>query len=134
VQAHSYQTTVLAIQESNQYQTDFIPFCAQSPLLARIATYTGACLLNRTRQMDTQTMMSTKGRAIQMLNKMLAEQSTRPSDEAISGVITFVSTDICHDETQHLRIHFEGLREMIRLRGGLQCLGMDGLLAKLAAM
>jgi hypothetical protein len=100
--------------------------------LAKISAYTGACLLNSTTEVDSKVMISTKCRAMQALNKMLAAQVGCPSDEIIAGVLLLVSTDICQDEIQHLRMHLEGLKEMLRLRGGLSVLGMHGLLAKLA--
>lgn len=83
-----------------------------------------------------------KGRAIDMLDTQLHGGSaasgeggpapTSTSDDAITAVIQLVMDEWYWGQTQNLHAHLRGLREMIRLRGGLRNLGMDGLVSKLA--
>ncbi|KAH8878701.1 hypothetical protein GQ53DRAFT_850069 [Thozetella sp. PMI_491] len=127
---HLEQISSLTINVSKQYEDQFIPFASQSPLLAPIATYTGACLLHRSRQVDQRVLLYTNSLAVQTLSKEVASQASSPSDEVISAVILLVSTDLCHDNTEHIRMHLKGVREMLRLRGGISYLGMNGLLSK----
>ncbi len=96
-----------------------------------------------------------KSRAIQMLNAHLrkagsakkgSSPSTSPSasastststpspptDDAITAVIQLVMDEWYWGQTESLHTHLRGLRDMIRLRGGLKNLGMNGLISKLA--
>lgn len=55
----------------------------------------------------------------------------KPGDAAIAGVIQLTVAEWYWGESdQDLRYHLMGLRDMIRVRGGFNQLGMDGLLAK----
>ena len=126
--------SLLGTRDSNQYQEEFIPYSYEYPVLGRVAAYTGACMLNRTRKLDNKVLDSAKGRAIQTLNCTLAREAPSPSDPTIAAVIILIGAGICHDENEHLRIHVQGIRDMIRLRGGISSLGMNGLVSKLAVM
>ena len=75
--------------------------------------------------------MSHKGQAIRMLNDHLRSKSST-SDEAITAVIQLIMDEWYWGDTGDLRAHLRGLREMIRLRGGLRSLGLNGMVAKLA--
>ncbi|OHW99431.1 hypothetical protein CSPAE12_01893 [Colletotrichum incanum] len=58
-------------------------------------------------------------------------RSEHPSDAAIAGVIQLTVAEWYWGESEDdLRYHLKGLRGMIRLRGGFNELGMNGLLAK----
>ncbi|GJC98029.1 hypothetical protein ColKHC_06855 [Colletotrichum higginsianum] len=62
-------------------------------------------------------------------------RSEHPSDAAIAGVIQLTVAEWYWGESEEdLRYHLRGLRGMIRLRGGFNKLGMNGLLAKNAIM
>jgi len=109
----------------------YFPFCVQSPLLLQIVLYTSSCFLNETGHMPKLAVMAQKGKAIQMLNEHLRSQPLQTSDAAVAGVVQLVVDEWYWGETADLKAHLRGLREMIRLRGGLRNLGMHGLLAKL---
>ncbi len=49
-------------------------------------------------------------------------------------MVKLAINDLCYGETQDLRVHAGGVREMTRLRGGLVNLGTDGTLAKMVIM
>lgn len=93
--------------------------------------YTSACYLNETGHLDKMAAMAHKGQAIAMLNEHLRSRSST-SNEAICAVIQLILDEWYWGETGDLRAHLRGLREMIRLRGGLKQLGMGGMIAKLA--
>jgi hypothetical protein len=71
--------------------------------------------------------------AIQGLHEMIADPATSTSDEAITAVVTLVLNDLCFGETQALRVHVDGAREMVMARGGLAALGQHDL-AKMVIM
>jgi hypothetical protein len=116
---------------SNPYIKYYVPYCIQTPLLAQVAIYTSACFLNETGHLDRMIAMAHKGQAIRMLNDHLRSKSST-SDEAITAVIQLIMDEWYWGETGDLRAHLRGLREMIRLRGGLRNLGMNGMISKLA--
>ncbi|KAL1906185.1 hypothetical protein Sste5344_008021 [Sporothrix stenoceras] len=127
---------------TNPYTRIYVPYCLQTPLLAQVAIYTSACFLHETGHLDKMVAVTHKGRAIDMLNAQLqggsstsgdgGPASTSTSDDAITAVIQLVMDEWYWGQTQNLHAHLRGLREMIRLRGGLQNLGMNGLVRKLA--
>lgn len=106
--------------------------CIQDPMLLQIILYTSACFLNETGHVPRTVMMAHKGEAIRMLNEHLMSDVSLTSDLAIAGVVQLVTDEWYWGETQDLRAHLRGLREMIRVRGGLSQLGMSGFLAKTA--
>ncbi|KAL8418761.1 hypothetical protein RB594_002101 [Gaeumannomyces avenae] len=118
--------------EKNQYVKFYVPFAIQTPLLAQVAIYTASCFLHETGHMDKTTTMAHKGQAIRMLNELLRSSRSSTSDEAITAVLQLILDEWYWGETSDLRAHLRGLREMIRLRGGIRCLGMNGLVGKLA--
>ena len=109
----------------------YLPYCIQNPLLLQITLYTSACFLNETGHMPKTTVMAHKGKAIYMLNERLRSQSHQTDDAVIAGVIQLILDEWYWGDTDDLHEHMRGLREMIRIRGGFQDLGMDGLLAKM---
>ena len=116
---------------SNPYIRFYVPYCIQTPLLAQVAIYTSACFLNETGHLDKMVAMAHKGQAIRLLNEHLRSKAST-SDEAITAVIQLIMDEWYWGETGDLRAHLRGLREMIRLRGGLRNLGMNGMISKLA--
>lgn len=117
--------------ESNPYIKYHVPYCVQSPLLVHVAIYTAACLLSETGHIDWTVAMAHKGYAIQLLNEHIASTPS-PSDEGITGVIQLIVDEWYWGDTNELRAHLRGLREMIKIRGGLRTLGLHGLISKLA--
>lgn len=113
------------------YHKKYMPFCIQNPLLVHISVYTAACYLNEAKHLDKTVAMLIKGQAIRLLNDILRSEQNATSDEAIAGVCQLIIDEWYWGETRDLRAHLRGLREMIKLRGGFQMLGMDGLLSKM---
>ncbi|TLD13953.1 uncharacterized protein PgNI_03468 [Pyricularia grisea] len=112
-----------------------MPFCVRTPLLAQVAIYTASCFLVETGTLDKTVAIAHKGLAIRMLNELLRSPTDSTSDEAIAAVIQMILNEwYWGDSSNDLQAHLRGLREMIRLRGGIQNLGMDGLVGKLAVV
>ncbi|TLD26715.1 hypothetical protein PspLS_05284 [Pyricularia sp. CBS 133598] len=112
-----------------------MPFCVRTPLLTQVAIYTASCFLVETGTLDKTVAMAHKGLAIRMLNELLRSPADSTSDEAIAAVIQMILDEwYWGDSSNDLQAHLRGLREMIRLRGGIQNLGMDGLVGKLAVV
>ncbi|ORY57265.1 uncharacterized protein BCR38DRAFT_355048 [Pseudomassariella vexata] len=112
----------------------YLPFCLQSPLLARVSIYTAACLLSETNHLDKTITMWIKGSAIRLLNDLLRSERFATGDEAIAGVAQLIADEWYWGDTHDLRAHLEGMRQMIKLRGGFRNLGLNGLLSKMVIM
>ncbi|KAH8671342.1 hypothetical protein BX600DRAFT_246471 [Xylariales sp. PMI_506] len=119
---------------NNPYHKDYLPFCIQNPLLVHVAIYTASCFLNEMKHLDKTVAMCIKGQAIRLLNDRLRSEEFASSDEAIAGVCQLIVDEWYWGETHDLRAHLRGMREMIRLRGGFQNLGMDGFLSKMVML
>ncbi|CAN8106163.1 unnamed protein product [Discula destructiva] len=119
---------------TNAYMKQYVPFCLHSPLLIQTAIYTSACFVNemegRLSLIDSTTAVSHKVRSIRMLKEHLQTQGST-TDEAIATVMQLMLNEWYWGNMEDLRAHLSGLREMVRLRGGLANLGLGNLLAKL---
>lgn len=118
---------------SNPYIKYYVPFCLKTPILTQVAIHTAACFLSETGHLDERVAMAHKGLSIRLLNDHLRSESSS-SDEVIAAVIQLIVDEWYWGETNDLRAHLRGLREMIRLRGGFRNLGLYGLISRLAIM
>lgn len=75
--------------------------------------------------------MRMKGTAISTLNTHLQSENWA-SDEALAGVVQFVSIEWFFGEPEVVLAHLRGLREMVRLRGGFTRVGVGALVTKVA--
>ncbi|KAK0723465.1 hypothetical protein B0T26DRAFT_801986 [Lasiosphaeria miniovina] len=116
---------------TNPYLSNLLPLSAHHPPLSQSSMFVATCMLGERVVMDRGTMIAARGNAIRTLHKMLSSPQSSTTDEAIAAVVKLVVNDLCYGETQHLRLHIDGVREMTRLRGGLTSLGMNGSLAKM---
>ena len=116
---------------SNPYIKFYVPYSVQSPLLANVSVYTAAGFLNQTGHIDQTVAMASKCHAIGLLNDHLGSKSL-PSDEGIAGVVQLIVNEWYWGDTNDLRAHMRGLREMIKLRGGFGHIALHGLISKLA--
>ncbi len=116
---------------SSAYMKYYVPYCTQIPLLAQSACYTAACLLSETGHIDKTIAMSHKAKAIEYLNEYLSSRSST-IDEALAGVVHLITNEFFWGDTGDLHAHLRGLRELIKMRGGLRNLGLHGLISKLA--
>lgn len=118
-------------ESSSLYLKHYVPFVTQSPLLTQAAIYTSASYLHATGHMDEVMTMGHKTRAIAALNERMWSGAGF-TDETVACFTHLVLNEWYFGPETDLSPHLRGLREMIRLKGGLQTLGMHGLIAKLA--
>ncbi|KAJ0343409.1 hypothetical protein COL922a_000141 [Colletotrichum nupharicola] len=107
--------------------------------------YASACYIHETGHLPRTALMASKGRAIHMLNQRISSgrnsaaasntghvgETSGTNDAAIASVIQLAAAEwYWGDNNEDVQHHFKGLRDMIRLRGGFDRLGMNGILAK----
>ncbi|TDZ38265.1 hypothetical protein CTRI78_v010907 [Colletotrichum trifolii] len=140
---------------NNPFVRHYAPFCLQDPVVVQIVMYASACYLHETGHISRTALMMSKGHAIQMLNRRISlgqgptgtgtttgnaehagavEETScggRTGDAAVAGVIQLAAAEWYWGENENdIQHHLRGLRNMIRLRGGFERLGMNGILAK----
>ncbi|KAK5168403.1 uncharacterized protein LTR77_006973 [Saxophila tyrrhenica] len=71
---------------------------------------------------------------IAMINESINDPETRTSDETIIAVLHVLNSEIMGCTDLSMRIHQEGLHEMIRDRGGLEKLGVNGQIARISTI
>ncbi|KAL8367067.1 hypothetical protein RB595_007990 [Gaeumannomyces hyphopodioides] len=115
----------------NPFITMYVPWCIQSPLLARTSLYISARSLAERGFIDQSSTMRAKGEAISALNEHLRSELWI-GDEVMAGVVQFISIEWFFGEPEVVRAHLMGLREMVRLRGGFPSRGVGALVTKVA--
>ncbi|RKU46667.1 hypothetical protein DL546_008275 [Coniochaeta pulveracea] len=116
---------------SHPYLKHYVPFIMQSPLLRQTSIYTSAGFLRDQGHMDETTMLSYKVKAIGLFNSHFSTQ-TGPNDEIIAAHIQLTLIEWYWSNNGKLDPHLRILGELIRPRGGLQSLGLQCLIAKMA--
>ncbi|KAH8891632.1 hypothetical protein GQ53DRAFT_648249, partial [Thozetella sp. PMI_491] len=136
VDIHSRHTALFGglPHRSNAYLHSFIPFSLQEPVLAEISIYMASCFLITTGKLDRSGFIQAKCRALQQLNEMLASKVYATSDTAVVAVAKMIFADLCYGEVEYTSMHLRGLREMIRIRGGLSSLGMGGVITQMVVV
>ena len=71
---------------------------------------------------------------ISMINDALADPKQQAADATIVSVLHLLNSEIMGCDDQTMTIHQQGLHQMIRKRGGLAHLGVDGELAMISTM
>lgn len=71
-----------------------------------------------------------KIKCINLLNEMLSNKETAMSNEALAGVVYLMINEWYRGNPDGVQKHMRGLKEMVRMRGGLDDLGMSGFLRK----
>lgn len=60
--------------------------------------------------------------------------TTGASDEAIASVLKLTTSALCYGELRDLQLHMHAVHKIVKEKGGLSMLGMDGILGKIVAM
>lgn len=114
----------------SRFMKHWVPLSIKDPLLLQIVLYTAVCFLKETGRVPKMLVWAYKGVVHRMLNEHLSSTRTQTGDAAIMGAAQMVMDSWYWGTTEELRAHMAGLKTMIRMRGGLQDLGMGGFLAK----
>lgn len=75
-------------------------------------------------------VLTLKGLAISAINEALADPERSMSDSIMCAVMKMASYEALFGEEETFQAHFSGLERMVRMRGGLANLGMDGLMER----
>lgn len=72
-----------------------------------------------------------KGEALRRINSDLGDKEKGISDENIAAVFCVAIFENDPSTSINHKVHMDGLRKMVMLRGGVEKLGFDGMLAKI---
>lgn len=92
------------------------------------------CRANANPGTGREALLAARSIAIQNLHGLLVIPDAHISDNTLAAVVRLVLSDLCAGETDELRVHSDGIRDMTGFRGGLAALGMEGGLAKMVLM
>lgn len=76
-------------------------------------------------------VLALKGKVIRLIQDALNDPTKCMSDVIIGAVIKMASYEALFGDEAHFLAHMAGLQQMVRMRGGLSNLGMNGLLERL---
>lgn len=99
----------------------------KSPLLAYFAIFTASCYQSETQKVSPQksaVVLSYKLKTIELLNAMLRDKDTSTSIEALTAVGYIITSEWYWSNYDSVKAHLKGLKEMVRLRGGLGEMGV----------
>ena len=108
----------------------WIPYTVQHPLGLQALLYTAACFLTETGHVSKTLTMAYKSLVYQMLNSALRNEKTQCEDSTVLTITQLIIDEWLWGATTDLQAHMHGLQMVVRMRGGLQNLGMHGFLAK----
>lgn len=78
--------------------------------------------------------MKVRGEVIAMINDALQDPQLQTADATIVSVLHLLNSEIMGCDDTVMMIHQQGLHNMVRSRGGLDNLGVDGQLASILTM
>ena len=73
--------------------------------------------------------LSLKTKTIRTINDRMMDTSKAVSDETLGAIALLVTGQTCQGDHNEMNIHMRGLSHLVGMRGGLENLGMTGLLA-----
>lgn len=118
----------------NYYNDHWVKWSIKSPLLAHIGILTAAMYQAEAQKIppaQSAIALRYKVKSIELLNEMLGDKTRATSTEAIAGVIFLLVNEWYWSNHEVVQRHMKGLEEMIRLRGGLDDLGISGFLRRM---
>ena len=109
----------------NFYNDEWVPSSIKTPLLAQIAIYTASCYQSEARKVPagkSPVALRHKLKSISLLNETLRDPEKSTCDEAIASVVYLTTNEWYWGFRQNVQAHLSGLKEMVRLRGGIGAL------------
>ncbi|KAK4499934.1 hypothetical protein PRZ48_008120 [Zasmidium cellare] len=76
-------------------------------------------------------LLQLRGMAIQEINRSLVDHGRATSDALIAAVGKMATYELLFGQRDTFHTHMTGLQRMVSLRGGLQALGLDGLMERI---
>ena len=84
----------------------------------------------KVRTVSISDVLHHKTEAMRMVNERLASASAKNlTDETLAAVAILITSQTRQGDYDEMKIHLSGLLQLVDLRGGLETLGMRGLLA-----
>ena len=80
---------------------------------------------------NTANLLSLRHKAITSINDRLSEPNISTDDQTIAAVFCMSILESVYGDTSSYNIHMSGLEKMVRMRGGVESLGLGGLLARM---
>jgi len=112
----------------NYYNDHWVPWSVKSPLLAYFGIFTAACYQAEALKISpsqSAVVLRYKCKVISLLNQRLSHKSTSTSMDTIAAVLYLAVHEWYWSNYDNILAHMKGLKEMVRLRGGLEDLGMS---------
>ncbi|KAH8685837.1 hypothetical protein BGZ60DRAFT_523111 [Tricladium varicosporioides] len=108
----------------NYYNDHWVPWSMKSPILANIAIHTASCYqaeASKISAAQSPIAIRHKLKSIEILNEILKSNDNQRAtcDEAIAAVVYFITNEWYWGSLATVQAHLRGLREMVRLRGGI---------------
>jgi Fungal specific transcription factor domain len=113
----------------NYYNDHWVPWSVKSPLLAHLGLFTAAMYQAEMQNIQpgkSAVALYYKVKSIELLQEMLGDNNNATSIEAIAAIIFMMTHEWYWDGHIIVERHKKGLKETIRLRGGLDDLGISG--------
>lgn len=98
----------------------------KSPLLTYFAIFTAACYQSEAQKIpphQSALVLGYKLKTIGLLNQMLRDPATSTGPEAITAVCYIITSEWYWSNYESVLAHLNGLKEMVRLKGGLGDVG-----------
>ncbi|KAL2067982.1 hypothetical protein VTL71DRAFT_16080 [Oculimacula yallundae] len=87
--------------------------------------------VRRNLALDAPSLLDIRSRAISSINATLSNTEDCKTDQTIGAVLCLCILESFLGHTELFHMHMAGLAKMVRMRGGLDGLGLDGLLRRM---
>ncbi|KAH7321569.1 hypothetical protein BKA65DRAFT_84143 [Rhexocercosporidium sp. MPI-PUGE-AT-0058] len=114
-------------------RTLWFPLVMSSPTTFYAALSLAGSLLHARRglALDAPALLEIRQRAISSINGTLSHTEECKTDQTIGAVLCLSILESFLGHPELFQMHMAGMAKMVRLRGGLEALGLDGLLRRM---
>ncbi|KAH7370784.1 hypothetical protein BKA65DRAFT_471964 [Rhexocercosporidium sp. MPI-PUGE-AT-0058] len=114
-------------------RTLWFPLVMTSKATFYAALSLAGCLMHANHQLavDAPVLLEIRLRAISSIHNMLSDSEDCKTDQAIGAVLCLSALESFFGHAETFQMHMAGIAKMVRLRGGLVGLGLDGLLRRM---
>ncbi|CAL3965994.1 unnamed protein product [Diplocarpon coronariae] len=111
----------------------WLPFMmTKSTIFYAALAFAGATFHSqRKRPLDAPILLELRHRAISSINGTLSDPESCKTDQMIAAVFCLSLLESMHGDAASYQIHMGGLAKMVGLRGGLENIGLDGLIKRM---